>query len=237
MRLSLLLLLPLIIVPDANASVATPAVAELDGFRISVSEYKFFIARMKAGYATRWFSSQKALSPEHWDSPHDGAEGMPVAGLLKQAALDEALAAKARLVLYYEYNLIADPGWDAFQKELVAENEHRARTAALGRPIYGPVRFTSLSYWLHRETQLSLRLAHRLRAGEPGPGEDWEREFYEKNKERIFNSREGILPIERTRSIIRSRYFEERVHLLAQARLESAEIKINRHVVAGIPVE
>ncbi|MDR2675699.1 MAG: hypothetical protein LBC18_12795 [Opitutaceae bacterium] len=233
---AILLLLPLVIVAGAK-SAAAPVVAELDGHGVIIPEYKFFIARMKAGYATRWFSSQKALPPECWDKPLADAGGMSAAEALKQAALDEALAAKARLVLYYEYNLIADPGWDAFQKELTAENERRARAAALGRPIYGPVRFTPLSYWLHRETQLSPRLAHRLRAGESGPGEDWEREFYEKNKERIFNSREGILPIERARSIIRSRYFEERVRQLARARLESAKIKINRQVVASIPIE
>jgi hypothetical protein len=212
----------------------TDSVAHIDHEELTVAEYQLFVANRKAEFASRYFQSKDVIDAPAWATQVDGRS---VAARLKEAALADALQAKARQVLYKEYGLLDELSWPVFLAELARENERRGRAIARGSPVYGPATFSPRAYYRYRDAHLALRLSELLRTREAGPSETWERTFYATYRTSLFTSRTGILPFDQVQGVIQARYFEDRVVALTRARLAAARVEVNGPVLAALLVE
>lgn len=114
---------------------------------VTLSELEFWISLSKAevsGYFFREYGVQQTA--DFWEKSY-GPE--TPSEMLKELAIKRLVECKVQQLFAKELGLIGNIGFDELMSELQAFNEDRKRRHANGEPVYGPVQFTSRTYFDH----------------------------------------------------------------------------------------
>jgi hypothetical protein len=141
------------------------AVATVDGHPVTADEIAFHMRVLEPAVQNELQVARGATgAPLDWDVVVDGESGRDV---LRERALDQAVADKQLLLLAQEAGLVADVDFAALTDAREAENAGRAAAVARGEVVYGLTRFGQAEYYTHTLTELRTRLRETLSA-EPG---------------------------------------------------------------------
>jgi len=114
---------------------------------VTLSELEFWMSLSKAevsGYFFREYGVQQTA--DFWEKSY-GQESP--SEMLKELAIKRLVECKVQQLFAKELGLIDNIGFDQLMSELQDFNEDRKIRHAKGEPIYGPIQFTSRTYFDH----------------------------------------------------------------------------------------
>jgi len=91
---------------------------------------------------------------------------------LRKVALTKVVRMKTQQILAFEKGLIKTINFDDILKDLEIVNAQRKQKVEQGEPIYGPVRFTSRTYFQHEFDRMVIKLKDELAKDELKPDQD-----------------------------------------------------------------
>ena len=116
--ISLLLVFLCVVSCLAGCSSKGKTLMELDGTKISVNTFKFFLSRMKGNLSSSYYFGSKALEPDFWDTVMN-ADGQTYNDYYTDVVLESAKTYLAALYLFEELELeLPESRKDAIEEEL-----------------------------------------------------------------------------------------------------------------------
>lgn len=174
---------------DAKPGARAPGMGgdggRLAGEPVAEAEWDLFLEPERAAVFA-WFRKRYGAedSPDFWDRDFNGDKP---GEMLRARARKNLVRIKIEQKLARREGLIADIGWDAFERDLSAENRRRAEALAKGAVIYGPTVLDARSYYLYRQSNLIIRLKESLARKGLEPGEAALRSAYDSLKAGRFS--------------------------------------------------
>lgn len=140
-------------------------VATVDGHPVSRPVLAFHMDRLRAAVQNEVQVARGSTGePLDWSAQ---AEGGSAADLLRERALEAAVADTVLLVVAQEAGLVEDADLGAVLAARDAENARRAEAVAHGEVVYGPATLGAQEHYAGVLTELRTRVLERLGA-EPG---------------------------------------------------------------------
>jgi len=144
---------------------SSDVVATVDGQPVTRPVLAFHMDRLRATVQNEVQVARGSTGePLDWSAEVDGASA---ADLLRERALDAAVADTVLLVVAHEAGLVEEADLGAVLAARDAENARRADAVARGEVVYGPTTLGAQEHYAGVLTELRTRLQERLGA-EPG---------------------------------------------------------------------
>lgn len=145
-------------------------VATLGSESITSTELKHWMLLEKANVYNYFYRKYKVDDSNQFWTQELGGE-IPLEKL-KAIALEKAKRCKVQQILALEKGVIKTTNFDEIIGEIDGVNEERMEKAEKGEPIYGPVQFTTRTYFSHVFDKLVIELKNELAKKELKPGKE-----------------------------------------------------------------
>ncbi len=142
-------------------------VAWLEKEAITKSELKHWMLLEKANVYSYFYRKYGVEDSEHFWTQKLGDE-IPLEKL-KALALDKAKRCKIQQKLALEKGIIKTANFDEIAEEMETINADRKQKVERGEAIYGPVKFTSRTYFSHVFDKMVIELKNELAKNELKP--------------------------------------------------------------------
>ncbi|MBU5422987.1 peptidyl-prolyl cis-trans isomerase [Cellulomonas hominis] len=140
-------------------------VATVDGHPVTRAALAFHMDRLRAAVQNEVQVARGSTGePLDWSTE---ADGRSAADLLRERALDTAVADTVLLVVAQEAGVVDDADLGAVLAARDAENDRRAEAVARGEVVYGPTTLGAQEHYAGVLTEVRTRVLERLGA-EPG---------------------------------------------------------------------
>jgi hypothetical protein len=200
-------------------------VARLDSEAITKSELKHWMLLEKANVYSYFYRKYKVEDSEHFWTQELGDE-IPLEKL-KALALEKAKRCKVQQILALEKGITKTANFDEIAEEMKAVNEERRQKLEKGEPIYGPVQFTSRTYFSHVFDKMVIELKNELVKHELKPGEE-ELLIMQKNAGLASGEKAGFLSIQ---------YVDQHYEAYIDKLTSATHLKVNTDVYDNIRLE
>lgn len=191
-------------------------VARVNNEAITISEMKHWMLLEKANVYNYFYRKYKVEDSKAFWAHMYGGE-IPLEKL-KRIAFQQAKRCKIQQIIALEKGIIETATFVEILMELEKVNSERKKKVANGDPIFGPVQFTSRSYFSHVFDQMVIKLKNELAKNELKPSED-EVKLMQTRTRQASNNNVGILSMYYV-DIHYEAYIE---HLVNSARIEIIE--------------
>lgn len=142
-------------------------VATVDGHPVTRTVLAFHMDRLRASVQNEVQVARGSTGePLDWSAEVDGASA---GDLLRERALDAAVADTVLLVVAQEAAVVDDADLGAVLAARDAENARRAEAAARGEVVYGPTTLGAQEHYAGVLTEVRTRVLERLGAGPGDP--------------------------------------------------------------------
>ena len=210
---------------------AEGVMATVDGVPITVQEFNRAIQINKPRVMNYFYEIYGAeQTSSFWTSSYAGEVPLDKLG---KAALDESINIKVRQMVAREQGVLGDISYHGFLKQLEQENERRAKAAANGEVIYGPIQYNEGAYFAYIMTNAATTVKQKLEK-QLQPDEVTLKSFYDQNKQDLY-AHPGEVEVR----IISISYLDSTQHIdpdkqeQAHKKLKEAETRL----AAGVPFE
>ena len=144
-------------------------VAWVNNEAISKSELKHWMLLEKANVYNYFYQTYKETENDNFWTQQLGDE-IPL-NKLRDEALLKAKRSKVQLMLARDKDIIATADFDEIMQKLDSVNADRQEKHERGEPIYGPVKFTSRTYFFDHFDKTVIELKNALAKNELKPNE------------------------------------------------------------------
>ena len=186
---------------------------------VSSAEYQMVMQRRTAEVYVHFKQTQnRDDGPGYWLD--DGVAETPLRKL-RELVKEELVRIKVIQGLAQKHDLLKDPGFGAFLKNLAGENERRKQAVATHQVVYGPRQYRETAYYYILLGDLDHKL-QAIVAREPGQAvtETDITEYYEANKGRVGDKTLADLRPKIVDILQRKNYDRYLLGLRASARVE-----------------
>ena len=142
-------------------------VAWINNEPITKAELKHWMLLEKANVYGYFYRKYNVSDSDKFWTQKQGDE-IPL-GKLKQVALEKASKCKVQQILALEKGIIKTANFDEIIRELETVNTERKRKVENSEPIYGPIQFTSRTYFFHVFDKMVIELKNELAKDELKP--------------------------------------------------------------------
>ena len=197
-------------------------VAYINNEAITVSELKHWMLLEKASVFNYFYRKYRAEDSENFWTQKQGNE-VPIE-MLKELALEKAKRCKTQQILALEKGIIETTCFDDIIKEMEEINDNRRKKVDRDEAIYGPIQFTSRTYFSHVFDKMVLQLKDELSIHELKPNKE---ELLIKDKENglVVNDNPGFLIMH---------YVDKNYDAYIDKLMMGADLKINEDVYEEI---
>lgn len=220
----IIFLVVLLIAVGCNKTKPT-FVAWLDNEAITKSEMKHWMLLEKANVYNYFYRKYKVEDSKHFWTQKKGDE-IPLEKL-KETAIQKAKRCKIQQLLAREKGIIKTANFDEIVGKMKKVNAERKQKVEKGEPIYGPVQFTTRTWFFHVFDKMVIELKNELAKNELKPGNE-ELMQMQKNSGQASVDNSGFL----TMQYVDSNY-EEYIDSLMSA----TDFKITSEVYKKISLE
>lgn len=148
-------------------------VGRLDNEVITESELQHWMLLEKANVYNYFYQKFGVEDSEHFWTQKQGNEGNEVPlERLKKIAIENAKRCKVQQILALEKGIISTTNFDEIEKEMDKVNGERKLKVEKGEPIYGPMQFTSRTYFAHVFDKMVIELKNELAKRELKPSDE-----------------------------------------------------------------
>lgn len=146
------------------------AVAWVNNEVITTAELKHWMLLEKANVYNYFYRKYGVNDSDNFWTQKQGDE-IPLIKL-KETALEKAKTHKIQQILAREKGLIETCNFDEILEELETINAERKQKVERGEPIYGPIQFTSRTYYFHVFDKMQIELKNELAKNELKPSHE-----------------------------------------------------------------
>jgi len=146
---------------------------------------------------------------------------------LKETALEQAKRCKVQQIIALEKGIIETANFDEILGKLQKINDERKQKIEKGEPIYGPIRFTSRTYFFHVFDKMQIELKTELAKDELKPGKE-DLLNLRKNKEQSLQEISGFLTMQ---------YVDKNYESYIDKQTSKLDIKLNKSVYKKISLD
>ncbi|MBN1410161.1 MAG: hypothetical protein JW969_04900 [Spirochaetales bacterium] len=182
LRVFIIFLLFVLVLFLAGCPVSPVIVGWINGEPVTAAELKFWM-QLNRSWVYRYFREKHDLEydADFW-TKSVGNESPLVK--LREKALSDIVMVKLEQMEARKYGLINDIGYDAFLRELRAENGRRRKAKEAGEPFFGPEQYTESAYWDYRHSNMVLELRKKILENEANFSRENLMKFYDSEKAR-----------------------------------------------------
>lgn len=192
---------------------------------ITVSELKHWMLLEKASVFSYFYRKYRAEDSKNFWTQKQGDE-VPIE-MLKERALEKAKRCKTQQILALEKGIIETASFDDIIKEMEEVNDNRRKKVDRGEPIYGPIQFTSRTYFSHVFDKMVLQLKDELSKHELKPNKE-ELLIMERENEQLVIDNPGFFIMH---------YVDKNYDAYIDKLMTGADFKINEAVYEKICLE
>jgi len=152
----------------ASCNDNTPAmVARVNNELVTKSELQYWMLLKKANVYNYFYRKYKVDDSDQFWTQKRGGE-IPLE-TLKELALENVKRCKTQQILALEKGIINTTNFNEIIGEMDKVNAERKEKAEKGEPIYGPVQFTTRTYFFHVFDKMVIELKNELVKNELKP--------------------------------------------------------------------
>jgi len=192
---------------------------------IKISEMEFWISLSKAEVYSYFFREYNVdYSPDFWMDRFGGESPME---MLKNVAMQRLVKSKVQQLLARDLGVIEIIDYDELMAEKHRVNQKRKMSQANGEPIYGPIQFSSHTYFDHvfdkmvYKTRLHLLNTQLYKDSADANGNP-------KSNNGVFDENEGFYQMQ---------YIDMVYHQMIDERVSKAKLIINNDVFDAITLK
>jgi hypothetical protein len=200
-------------------------VARISNQPITKSELKHWMLLEKSNVYSYFYRKYSVGdSDKFWI--HKLGDEIPLVKL-KETALEQVKRCKVQQMLALEKGIIETANFDEILEVLEAVNDEREQKVENGEPIYGPIQFTSRTYFSHVFDKMVIELKNELAKKELKP-----------NKEELMKMQKGKGPNSRDNTgFLIMQYVDNNYDRYIDRLMDSAVVKVNKDVYKRICLE
>ena len=200
-------------------------VARFENEPITTSELKYWMLLEKANVYSYFYRKYGVVDSKHFWTQEQGDE-IPLERL-KEIALEKAKRCKIQQILAIEQGIIKTTNFDEIVEEMGKVNEDRKLRVKKGEPIYGPVQFTTRTYFAYVFDKMVIELKNELSKHELKPGKE-ELMVMQKNTGQVSGDNTGFLTMQ---------YVDVNYDSYIDKLMSRASIRVNEDVYKNISLE
>lgn len=200
-------------------------VASLGSEVITKSELKHWMLLEKANVYSYFYREYGVEDSEQFWTQKLGDE-IPL-DKLKALALEKAKRCKVQQILALEKGIIKTANFDDIAEKMEAINVERRQKVEKGEPIYGPVKFTSRTYFSHVFDKMVIELKNELAKHELKPDEE---------ELLIMQKKAGIASGE-SAGFLSMQYVDQHYEAYIDKIMSATDMKVNNEVYDKISLE
>ncbi len=220
----IIFLIVLLIAVSCTKKKSEP-VAWLDNEAITKSELKHWMLLEKANVYNYFYRKYKVVDSDNFWTQKQGDE-IPLERL-KEIAMEKAKRSKVQQILALEKGIIKTTNFDQILAEMEKDNEERKQKVEKGEPIYGPIQFTSRTYFSHFFDKMVIELKNELSTHELKPG---------KGELLMMQKNNGQGSVDNTGFLI-MQYVDDNYGSYIDKLMRGSEIRLNEDVYKKISLE
>lgn len=168
-------------------------VARLDNEPITKLELKHWILLEKANVYNYFYRKYGISDSDNFWTQKLGDES-PL-DKLKETAMEKAKRCKMQQILALEKGIIKTTNFDEIVGKMKKVNAERKQKVEKGEPIYGPVQFTTRTWFFHVFDKMVIELKNELAKNELKPGNE-ELMQMQKNSGQVSVDNSGFLTMQ-----------------------------------------
>jgi len=200
-------------------------VAWLNNEPITNSELKHWMLLEKANVYNYFYRKYGVGDSKHFWTQKYGNE-IPLE-MLKELAIENAKRCKIQQILALEKGIIKTTSFDEITKEMEKVNAERKKKVEKGEPIYGPVQFTSRTYFYHVFDKMVIDLKNKFSKHELKPD----------NEELMIMQKDKGQPSKDILGFLIMQYVENNYDRYIDKLMIGFDIKVNKDVYEKISLD